>query len=117
MDQGHEIKLIDNMEFSFRSNGVLSGIRDFRPDVVGFSIIAARDIFNTINVIKEVCKEYPKLTLIAGGQSIIEDVIGYGEPMKKRGLSIMQGPDNDIESVTGMVASGKQTCSEKLKQR
>jgi len=41
-----------------------------------------------------------------GGRSVIEDVIDYGEPIKKCGLSIMQGPGNDLESVTGIVASG-----------
>ncbi|MBT6469800.1 MAG: hypothetical protein HOK52_00895 [Candidatus Marinimicrobia bacterium] len=41
-----------------------------------------------------------------GGVGPIEDVLEYGEPLKKTGLNIMQGPGNDMESVTGMVASG-----------
>ena len=41
-----------------------------------------------------------------GGTTAIEDVLDYGERLSKRGLHIMQGPGNDIESVTGMVASG-----------
>lgn len=44
--------------------------------------------------------------VIKGGTTVIEDVIEYGEPLKRKGLSIMQGPGNDPESVTGMVASG-----------
>mgnify|MGYP001586045617 FL=1 len=41
-----------------------------------------------------------------GGSTIIEDILEYAEPVKKRGLSIMQGPGGDLESVTGIVASG-----------
>jgi len=41
-----------------------------------------------------------------GGKSAVEDVLEYGEPLCNSGLNIMQGPGNDMESVTGMVASG-----------
>ncbi len=41
-----------------------------------------------------------------GGTSAITDILEYGEKLTKRGLNLMQGPGNDIESVTGMVASG-----------
>ena len=41
-----------------------------------------------------------------GGTGPIEDVLDYGEPISSVGLNIMQGPGNDMESVTGMVASG-----------
>jgi altronate hydrolase len=41
-----------------------------------------------------------------GGTTTIEDIIDYAEHIKRRGLSIMQGPGGDLESVTGMVASG-----------
>jgi altronate hydrolase len=44
--------------------------------------------------------------VMKGGSSVIEDVIDYAEPLKKSGLTIMQGPGNDPESVTGLVASG-----------
>ena len=44
--------------------------------------------------------------VMKGGSTIIEDVLDYAEPVKKRGLSIMQGPGGDLESVTGIVASG-----------
>lgn len=44
--------------------------------------------------------------VLKGGTSVIEDVIDYAEPVKRRGLSIMQGPGGDPESVTGIVASG-----------
>jgi altronate hydrolase len=44
--------------------------------------------------------------VMKGGTTAIEDVIDYAEPITKKGLSIMQGPGNDPESVTGIVASG-----------
>lgn len=44
--------------------------------------------------------------VIKGGATVIEDVIDYAEPLKTKGLNIMQGPGNDPESLTGIVASG-----------
>jgi len=44
--------------------------------------------------------------VMKGGTTVIEDVIDYGEPLKSKGVTIMQGPGNDPESVTGLVASG-----------
>lgn len=44
--------------------------------------------------------------VLKGGTTPIEDVVGYGEPAVPAGLSIMQGPGGDIESVTGLVSSG-----------
>ena len=44
--------------------------------------------------------------VLKGGSTVIEDVIDYADPVTKQGLTIMQGPGGDLESVTGMVASG-----------
>jgi len=44
--------------------------------------------------------------VMKGGTTRIEDVIAYGDQVEKSGLSIMQGPGNDLESVTGLVSSG-----------
>jgi len=44
--------------------------------------------------------------VMKGGTTRIEDVIEYGIPTTKKGLSIMQGPGNDLESVTGLISSG-----------
>lgn len=44
--------------------------------------------------------------VLKGGVTPIEDVIGYGEASPRSGLSIMQGPGGDLESVTGLVSSG-----------
>ncbi len=44
--------------------------------------------------------------VLKGGTTPIEDVVGYGEPVASAGLSIMQGPGSDLESVTGLVSSG-----------
>ena len=41
-----------------------------------------------------------------GGTSPIVSVLNYGELMDKPGLSLLCTPGNDVESVTGMVASG-----------
>ena len=41
-----------------------------------------------------------------GGNCAIEDVLDYGEHLKIKGLNLMQGPGNDMESVTGLTASG-----------
>jgi altronate hydrolase len=41
-----------------------------------------------------------------GGTTTVEDVIEYGEKLSRSGLNVMQGPGNDMESVTGMLASG-----------
>ena len=44
--------------------------------------------------------------VLKGGTTVIEDVVGYGEFLRKPGLNVMQGPGGDLESVTGLVASG-----------
>jgi altronate dehydratase len=41
-----------------------------------------------------------------GGSMPIEDVLAYGQHLTRPGLQIMQGPGNDLESVTGLAASG-----------
>ena len=41
-----------------------------------------------------------------GGRSIVSDVIGYAEPVRRPGLVIMDSPGYDPASVTGQVASG-----------
>jgi len=43
-----------------------------------------------------------------GGASKIVDVVEYGERITKKGLTIMNTPGYDVESVTGMVAGGSQ---------
>ncbi|MBF0588477.1 MAG: altronate dehydratase [Magnetococcales bacterium] len=44
--------------------------------------------------------------VMKGGSTPIEDVVDYGAPLTCDGLSVMQGPGGDPESVTGLVASG-----------
>ena len=41
-----------------------------------------------------------------GGLSKVVDVLGYGEQVKKQGLSLLNGPGNDIVAVTDLMASG-----------
>jgi altronate hydrolase len=44
--------------------------------------------------------------VMKGGTTPIEGVAEYGETIRGKGLHIMQGPGNDLESVTGLSASG-----------
>ena len=44
----------------------------------------------------------------SGERTPLEDVIGYAEPITKKGLTVMDTPGLDVESVTGMVAGGAQ---------
>lgn len=44
--------------------------------------------------------------VMKGGTTPVEGVVEYGESIVKKGLYIMQGPGNDLESVTGLSASG-----------
>lgn len=41
-----------------------------------------------------------------GGSAPVVDVLGYGDPMTKQGLSLLTGSGNDAMSVTNMTASG-----------
>ncbi len=44
--------------------------------------------------------------VLKGGTTKIVDFIDYAERIKRQGLSIMNGPGNDLESMTGIAASG-----------
>ncbi|SDY93373.1 altronate hydrolase [Evansella caseinilytica] len=41
-----------------------------------------------------------------GGFAEVVDVLSYGERMKQQGLTLLQGPGNDLVSVTALAASG-----------
>ena len=41
-----------------------------------------------------------------GGRAPVVDVLGYGEVVKKSGLSLLDGPGNDIVAVTNLMAAG-----------
>jgi altronate dehydratase large subunit len=44
----------------------------------------------------------------AGERTRLEDVVAYAAPVTKRGLTVMDTPGLDVESVTGMVGGGAQ---------
>ncbi len=44
----------------------------------------------------------------AGDRARLEDVVGYSAPITKKGLTVMDTPGLDVESVTGMVGGGAQ---------
>ncbi len=41
-----------------------------------------------------------------GGTSPVTDVLDYGERVRRRGLSLLRSPGNDVESTTAMAGSG-----------
>lgn len=41
-----------------------------------------------------------------GGSAVITDVLDYGDTLKKPGLSLLNGPGNDIVAVTNLTAAG-----------
>ena len=41
-----------------------------------------------------------------GGTAPVTDVLDYGETVKAKGLSLLNGPGNDIVSVTNLTAAG-----------
>jgi altronate dehydratase large subunit len=43
-----------------------------------------------------------------GERSHLEDVVGYAAPIRRKGLTVMDTPGLDVESVTGMVGGGAQ---------
>lgn len=42
------------------------------------------------------------------GDAIVEDVLAYGELVKKKGLNLLQAPGNDLVAATALAASGAQ---------
>lgn len=47
-------------------------------------------------------------TYKGGERAPLTDVVGYGEPITRKGLTVMDTPGFDVESVTGIVAGGSQ---------
>jgi altronate hydrolase len=43
-----------------------------------------------------------------GGRAMVVDVLDYGEPMIKKGLHLINGPGNDLVSITNLTAAGCQ---------
>lgn len=43
-----------------------------------------------------------------GGTAEVVDVLGYGECVKEKGLSLLDGPGNDIVAITNLAAAGAQ---------
>jgi altronate dehydratase large subunit len=43
-----------------------------------------------------------------GGTTLVQEVIGYADRPRRKGLVVMDTPGQDVESVSGMVAGGAQ---------
>ena len=41
-----------------------------------------------------------------GGSAVVSDVLGYGDTLTKSGLNLLDGPGNDIVSITNLAAAG-----------
>ena len=41
-----------------------------------------------------------------GGAAVVRDVLDYGDTLKKSGLSLLNGPGNDIVAITNLTAAG-----------
>jgi altronate hydrolase len=41
-----------------------------------------------------------------GGQALVVDVLDYGDPITKSGLNLINGPGNDLVSITNLTAAG-----------
>lgn len=41
-----------------------------------------------------------------GGNAVVTDVLGYGEHVRKKGLTLLTGPGNDIVSTTNLTCAG-----------
>ena len=41
-----------------------------------------------------------------GGSAVVTDVLGYAEPVRMKGLSLLSGPGNDMVSTTDLTAAG-----------
>lgn len=95
----------------FRSEDIASkykGLIDWYAEIANRLGLSIEDNLVPKNIEGGLINNYLKSlgAILKGGATTIEDVLDYAEPVKKRGLSIMQGPGNDLESVTGIVASG-----------
>jgi len=90
--RNHDIRLVDNMTLWWRSNIILKSIEAFYPEVIGFSIIAARDIQKTMDVIRSVRARYPDTILIAGGQA----ATFYDEQLLEIGVDVVVRKEGEI---------------------
>ncbi|GEM_PF-3795252 len=110
----YEIKLVDNMHSFLKSNRILNEVKKFQPDLIGFSIIASRDIFNTLDVIKQVRSNFPKTKIIAGGQassyyyewllnSGVDIVVhGEGEKTLEELVQVISNDSSDYAKIEGI---------------
>ena len=106
----HDIRLVDNMALKWRSNIIMDAIAAFSPDIVGFSIIASRDIQKTADVIRMVRARYPALFLIAGGQA----GTFYDQALLQSGIDVVVRKEGEItlKELVAAVGSGKEDFSD-----
>ena len=89
------LRVIDRVEYEARSLGL--DIRGTQP--------SPGNIRGGLTTIEE---KSLGATQKAGERSALQDVVGYAEPITRPGLTVMDTPGLDVESVTGMVGGGAQ---------
>jgi altronate dehydratase large subunit len=91
----HLIQIVTRVEHEARSLGV--DIRGTQP--------SPGNIRGGLTTIEE---KALGATQKAGTQAPLEDVVAYSAPVTRKGLTVMDTPGLDVESVTGMVGGGAQ---------
>lgn len=64
----HEHKIIDQTDPLTPKNALLTAVKEWKPDILAYSIVAARDVWTSIRDIKAVLAIAPELLILAGGQ-------------------------------------------------
>lgn len=104
---GAEINLIQRMRTKEVAKKFINGVNYYKKlaDKLNVSLegnfVPGNEKGGLVNLTLKSLGAIPK-----GGSSEIVDFVNYAERIKKSGLSIMNGPGNDLESITGIVASG-----------
>lgn len=89
------LRVIDRVEFEARTLGL--DIRGTQP--------SPGNIRGGLTTIEE---KSLGATQKAGERTPLRDVVGYSQPVARGGLTVMDTPGLDVESVTGMVGGGAQ---------
>jgi len=101
---GHEIRLVDNMTGILKSHRVIENVGEFDPEIICFSIIAGRDVYNTLDVIRQVRSMRPTTPILAGGQG----ASFYDKLLLDSGVDVVvrgEG-ENTIPEVMDAIANG-----------
>lgn len=77
----HEVRLVDNWHFMFKSEGIQEALREFEPQVFGMSNSTCGDTDRILELSAIVRERYPAMIMVAGGQAAAaraEEFLGAG---------------------------------------